>query len=103
MHNFSISKYHKIDDITPKGAGIAEWYRDCPWVGRSGFDSPSRAKHFSLVHSVLIVSEAQPTFYLMGTGCSLPGGKALHPHTIRSDIMAELYFHSPFAFMAFMA
>jgi hypothetical protein len=45
-------------------------------AGRPGFDSRQGQGYFSLRHHVQTGSGAHPAFYTMGTGGSLPAGKA---------------------------
>jgi hypothetical protein len=64
--SFKANIIHKVD------IGIAMSY----WL--DGQDSiPSRARDFSLLHSVRTGSEAHPTSHEMGSGTSSPEGKAV--------------------------
>jgi hypothetical protein len=62
-------------------------------------------QEFSLLHVVQTGSGVHPASYPMGTGGSLPGGKAAGadqspPTSAEVKKNMDLYIHSPYAFMA---
>jgi hypothetical protein len=67
----------------------------------------AEATHFSILHSVQTGSGAHPASYPMGTMGSLAGGESsidmkltIHHHLMPRSRMVELYFHTPYTFIA---